>query len=118
MKKKLMALVMGTGLALGLAGCGGGDDDAADNNNDTGEEVVDGGETASAGVEEIYQQSCASCHGGNLEGRNGPELETVGSRIDKAEILDVIDNGRPGMPGGLIKGDDAEKVADWLAEKK
>lgn len=105
---------MGTGLAIGLAGCGG-DNDAAD--NDAGEQV-DGGETASAGVEEIYQQSCASCHGGNLEGRNGPELTNIGAQIDRDEILDAIDNGRPGMPGGLIQGDDAENVADWLAEKK
>lgn len=109
MKKKMMAFIMGTGLAIGLAACGGG----GDNNNDEG-----GGETTSAGAEQIYAQNCSSCHGENLEGSNGPKLDNVGSRLSKDEILDMIKNGGSGMPPNIISGDDADQVADWLAEKK
>ena len=55
----------------------------------------------------------------NLEGAGGaPALADVGSRLSEEEIHDVIINGRPGMPGNLIKGEEAEAVAKWLAEKK
>jgi cytochrome c551 len=109
MKAKLATLLLGTSLML--AACGGGDD-AADNNKDNG-----GGATASAG-EQVYQQSCASCHGQNLQGQVGPNLEKVGSKYSKDDILQIIEKGRGGMPGGLAKGEDAEKVAEWLASKK
>lgn len=110
MKKKMWALLMSTGLAIGLAACGGGGDD---NDNNAG-----GGETAANDAESIYQTSCVSCHGENLEGRNGPALDKIGAELSQDEIHDVIENGRPGMPAGIIKGDDADKVAAWLAEKK
>lgn len=109
LKKKMMALIMGTSLAIGLAACGGG----GDNNNNEG-----GGETTSAGAEQIFAQNCSSCHGENLEGRNGPALNKIGAQLSKDEILDVIKNGRPGMPANIISGDDADQVATWLSEKK
>ena len=103
---------MSTGLALGLAACGGGGDNNAGNGNEGG------GETAANDAEQIFQQNCSSCHGENLEGRNGPALDKIGSQLSQDEIHDVIENGRGGMPAGIIKGDDADKVAAWLAEKK
>jgi len=111
LKKKMMAFIMGTGLAIGLAACGGGGDN--DKNNNEG-----GGETTAAGAEQIFAQNCASCHGDNLEGRNGPALDKVGSRLSKDEILDKIEKGGAGMPAKIITGDDADKVATWLSEKK
>lgn len=111
MKKKLMTILMGTTLAIGLAACGGGNKGTDPNNNA-------GQKTATNDAEAIVKQNCISCHGENLEGRNGPALNDIGSRLSRDEILDAIHNGRAGMPGGIIKGDDAEKVADWLAAKK
>jgi hypothetical protein len=32
--------------------------------------------------------------------------------------LDILQNGRGTMPGGLVKGEDAETLAAWLADKK
>lgn len=100
--------MMGATLAIGLAACGG-------NNNDN-----NAGETTSVSdAEALVNKSCINCHGANLEGRgNAPALDDVGSRLDKAEILDAIENGRPGMPKGLYTGEDAEMIAEWLAEKK
>ncbi|MBM7714210.1 cytochrome c551 [Bacillus thermophilus] len=108
MKRKMMAFIAGAGLVVGLAACGGGGDN----------DKKDGGETTSAGAEKIYAQNCASCHGENLEGVSGPKLADVGSRLSKDDILKTIENGAAGMPPNIISGDDADKVATWLAEKK
>ncbi|BDG45802.1 MULTISPECIES: cytochrome c551 [Parageobacillus] len=109
MKWKLASLFIGASLLL--AACGGGND-ASNNNNDNG-----GGATASA-AEEIFQQNCSSCHGKDLSGGAGPNLQKVGSKYSKDEIKKIIENGRGSMPAGVIKGEDANKVAEWLASKK
>lgn len=70
------------------------------------------------GPEGIYQQSCVSCHGQNLEGGVGPQLSDVGSRLSAEEIQNVIINGQGTMPGGMVDQASAEQLASWLAEKK
>ncbi|MFC3886554.1 cytochrome c551 [Bacillus songklensis] len=109
MKKKWMALLIGTSLAL--AACGGGDS--------AEEQTEGGGETASGGdAEKLFQQSCSSCHGQNLEGGMGPNLQQVGGKYSKEDIESIIQNGQGAMPKGVLKGEDASKVAEWLASKK
>ncbi|ANB61491.1 cytochrome c551 [Anoxybacteroides amylolyticum] len=107
MKGKLIGLFVGASLVL--AACGGGNS-ASDNKDNSGS-------TASA-AEQIFQQNCASCHGQNLEGKVGPNLQKVGSKYSKDEIKQIIEKGRGGMPAGVIQGDDVDKVAEWLASKK
>ncbi|NNU90216.1 cytochrome c551 [Anoxybacillus sp. CHMUD] len=107
MKKKLLSLFAGT--AIVLAACGGG--------NTATEKPATGGEAVSA-AESLYKKSCASCHGQNLEGGVGPALDKVGGKYSQDEIKNIITNGRGGMPGGLLRGEDADKVAEWLAAKK
>ncbi|WP_064093067.1 cytochrome c551 [Rossellomorea aquimaris] len=105
MKKKLLGIVFGASLVL--AACGGNGGDST--------------ETSSGGVdpEKIVNNKCTSCHGGNLEGGMGPALEKIGSQLSKDEILEIIQNGKGSqMPAGLIKGEEAEAVAEWLANKK
>lgn len=103
MKKKIIALVMGTTLAL--AACGGNDNADKD--------------TSSAGdAEKLYSQNCSQCHGQNLEGGVGTELTNVGATMSQEEIEAVIADGIGTMPKGLLKGDDAKQVAEWLAGKK
>lgn len=78
-----------------------------------------GGDSAGGEAEKIFTQNCASCHGENLGGGAGPALEAVGGKYSKDEILEIIKNGKSGgMPAGVIQGEDAEKVATWLSEKK
>ena len=78
MKKSMLALLFGS--ALVLAACGGDDGESS------------GASTQSEG-EKLTMQSCASCHGGNLEGRgNTPDLNKVGARLTEEEILDILLN--------------------------
>jgi alcohol dehydrogenase (cytochrome c) len=86
------------------------------NNNQNGQ----GGKSSAAQADpkKIYQQNCASCHGNNLQGVSGPSLQHVGGSMSKEDILRQINNGGGRMPGGLIKGKQAEAVARWLSKKK
>jgi cytochrome c550 len=69
--------------------------------------------------EELYAANCLSCHGDQLQGVVGPALANIGSEYDVAHIQDVIVNGQgSGMPGGLVTGEQAKALAEWLAEKK
>lgn len=107
MKKKWLATFL-FGSALMLGACGG-DDSATDTS--TGE-TVDSNET-------VAVKRCGTCHGGQLQGAGAPALDAIGAKYTEAEILDIINNGtNGGMPGGLVKGEEAEALAAWLAEKK
>jgi len=69
-------------------------------------------------ADKIFGQKCSTCHGDNLEGGIGPNLQKIGSSMDKAAILNQIKNGGGGMPANVISGAAADKVATWLANKK
>lgn len=114
MKKKWLATFM-LGSALMLGACGGNDgDNATDNGGTNGENGASVNES-----EQVAQKRCATCHGGNLQGMgNTPALNDVGSRYSEEEILEIILNGKGTMPPGVVKGEEAEKLAAWLAEKK
>jgi cytochrome c551 len=117
LKKKLLTLLLGTSLVMGLAACGGGsstDKSGTDTSKSSTQDTAQGGDANA-----IFQQHCSSCHGADLKGNVGPNLTKIGSQLSKDQILDIIKNGKQGgMPGGLISGSDADKVATWLAAKK
>ncbi|MER1998538.1 MAG: cytochrome c [Lysinibacillus sp.] len=104
MKKKWLSAVFLTS-ALLLAACGG-EDEATDTTKPEGERLV--------------YKTCTSCHGGQLQGMgNTPALNDLGARMSEEEILDIILNGTgKGMPPGLLKGEEAEKAAEWLSQQK
>lgn len=103
MKKSLLTLVFGS--AIFLAACGG--DDSASN-----------GESAEIDGKSVVQQSCATCHGGQLQGGNAPALNQLGAKYSEEEILDIILNGKDRMPGGIVKGEKAEAAAEYLSTLK
>lgn len=86
--------------------CGG--DDSASN----------GGETAEIDGKSVVQQSCATCHGGQLQGGNAPALNQLGAKYSEEEILDIILNGKDRMPPGIVKGEKAEAAAEYLSTLK
>lgn len=71
--------------------------------------------SADDNAENIYRDSCAACHGGDLTGGAGLSLE--GNGLSANEIEDIVENGQGGMPGGLVAGDDLTVLADWLSEQ-
>ncbi|WP_246942715.1 cytochrome c551 [Bacillus pinisoli] len=112
MKSKIMVVLFGA--VLTLTACGGGDDTAQEET--TG--ATAGGTTEVSDGEKLYQQSCANCHGGNLQGNIGPALQKVGSKYSEEEILHIIHEGQGSMPKGILQGADADAVAAWLSSMK
>ena len=80
------------------------------------EAAADTTETAD-NPEEIYKNSCASCHGAELSGGSAPDLTQVGGKLSADEIVDIINNGTDGgMPPGMATPPQAEALAEWLVE--
>lgn len=69
--------------------------------------------------EEIYKNACASCHGDDLSGNSGPELQEVGNRLSEEEIDEIITEGiEPAMPAGLVDPEESAILSEWLAEQQ
>jgi cytochrome c551 len=76
-------------------------------------------ETNLSAEETLFQNHCANCHGGQLEGAFGPALTQVGKTYSKEQILEIIQKGKGSMPSqSFIPPADQEKLATWLANKK
>jgi len=105
MKKKFFFVFGSFFLLLTLTACGG-------NNNSSG------GTTSDLTGEQLFAQSCSSCHGADLKKGYAPDLDKIGSKYSSDEIQNIIENGVGNMPKGILKGEDAKKVADWLATQK
>lgn len=123
MKLKNLLLALGLGTTLALGACGGSDDSSSSDSSSTKEESTmndDSSKTETAvDAEKIFANNCASCHGNNLEGNVGPNLTKVGSKYSSEEIQEIIKNGKGQMPAGILKEDEEiVAVADWLADKK
>lgn len=106
--KKLMSSVAITSILI-LGACG---NDAEENKNSATENKADAGKAAYA------NSTCIGCHGKDLEGASGPNLTKVGSKYSKDEILEIIKNGKGSMPKNLVKGEEAESIAKYLAKQK
>jgi cytochrome c oxidase cbb3-type subunit 3 len=69
----------------------------------------------------IYFVQCAQCHGNEADGLSG-KAQNLTKRMSKTQILDVINNGSNQlnypmgeMPAGMAFGEDADKIASYLA---
>lgn len=71
-------------------------------------------------AQELYSQNCLSCHAGDFEGGPaGPNLTTVGDRLERGAIARKIRNGGGGMPAfsTMLDDDQINNLAVWLAEQ-
>ena len=73
-----------------------------------------GGDQAASG-EEIYQERCAGCHGGDGGGGSGPSLEGVADRLSLEDHLEVVTEGRGSMPswGDTLTDEEIQAVVDY-----
>lgn len=71
-------------------------------------------------AEAIYKQSCIACHGNDLEGKIGPNLQKVGGRLSDQQLYKLLLNGKGSMPSfkGTLKDEELVNLAKWLADKK
>ncbi|MFC9776334.1 c-type cytochrome [Paenibacillus chitinolyticus] len=77
-----------------------------------------GSQTAQA--ESLFKAQCIACHGADLGGGVGPNLQKAGSRLSEADVKNILLNGRGGMPAfkGNLSDTDIQALAAWLAAKK
>ncbi|MBV7504301.1 cytochrome c [Bacillus sp. sid0103] len=67
--------------------------------------------------ESLYKESCAACHGENLQGAVGPTIVNMKSKYSEAEVLKIVNEGTKKMPGNLLDEEKSEIVTKWLMEK-
>jgi quinoprotein glucose dehydrogenase len=49
--------------------------------------------------QKLYRQHCAACHGANREGHGvAPAVEGLAGRLTDAQVIELIEKGRNGMP--------------------
>ena len=102
----------------GEAGGGGGEQEAQGEQAD-GAGAGGGGEAASAEGQQIFTQSCGTCHtlaDAGTQGNVGPSLDDLAP--DAARVQSAIENGGAGsgaMPANIVTGAEAEAVAEYVA---
>ncbi|MDU5145133.1 MAG: cytochrome c [Paenibacillus dendritiformis] len=119
MFKKMTMMIAAAALVIGLAACGSPNNQGAGTNQGTAP-----GQTtpppAAVDAAAVYKQNCLVCHGANLEGQVGPNLQKVGATRTPEEISAVIHNGGNGMTAfkGVLSEDEISALVEWLSAKK
>ncbi len=70
---------------------------------------------------DLYQGNCVQCHGGSGGGGRGPQLNggaVVADYPDIADQIDLVTNGKGGMPayGGRLEPAEIEAVVRYTRE--
>lgn len=104
-----LTLTVLTSLALAAAGCGGGDQGGSGGGGGGGEQA--------SGPQQTFSTTCGGCHVLNAAGTNGQ----VGPNLDElkpsaAEVREAIERGPSVMPENLLKGAEADEVAQYVAD--
>jgi mono/diheme cytochrome c family protein len=129
MFKKIGLVSIGLALALSVSACGKSTPAPSVTNAPTGNTgnttttqptSTAGAGTTTVDASAVYKQNCVSCHGVDLGGAVGPNLQNVGSRLSVDQIATVIANGRNAMPAfkDRLKTEEIDALSVWLAAKK
>jgi len=79
------------------------------------------GDSKKAGAALFHEKGCEHCHGANGRGGDlGPDLSTVGKRLNKEKIEHQIHNGGAAMPafGDVLQPDEVKDLVDFLHAKR
>ena len=78
-----------------------------------------GGGSGGSGAAYLWEQNCAACHslsaGKPSPNTDAANLADVQPTVE--EVRRAIIDGRPGMPKGLVGGDDVDAVAAYVVKK-
>jgi mono/diheme cytochrome c family protein len=129
MFKKISLVTIGIAIAFSVSACGKSTPAPSTTNapsGNTGNTTTTqptstaGTGTTTVDASAVYKQNCVSCHGVDLGGAVGPNLQKVGSRLSIDQIGSVIANGRNAMPAfkDRLKVEEIDALAVWLAAKK
>jgi mono/diheme cytochrome c family protein len=114
--KKLLLAAALVATSVALSGCGA-----------VGHEAIDQHAAASSAAKKAFTSNCGGCHvlkDAGTEGTTGPNLDDAFAcaeqqGFEKSTIRDVIrgqiDYASPPMPRELVKGKEADDVADYIA---
>lgn len=111
MSLQRLTLTLLTSFVLATAGCGG--DDGGDGGSGGGS----GGAKPASGPGETFATTCGGCHTLKAAGTNGqvgPNLDQL--KPDAETVKDAIKRGPSVMPENLLKGAEADEVAQYVAE--
>ena len=115
MKKVLLAGALGA-IAFALTGCGA-----------VGHEGIDKQGASASSAKQAFTSNCGGCHvlkAAGTQGTTGPNLDDAFACAEhqgfkRSTIRDVvrgqIDYASPPMPRELVKGQQADDVADYIA---
>jgi cytochrome c551 len=106
-------------LVFSLTACGKGNTTTPTAIPETGA-ATDSGGVSTADAVSIYKQNCMSCHGNNMEGAIGPNLQKVGGKYNKDQFVTILTNGRGAMPSfkNKLTSNEIVSLAEWLSGKK
>lgn len=112
----ILIMVFGIGLMFFLSFKGLGDSKDLANEAEGGEKPKT--EEVASNPEDLYKSAgCIGCHGDAYQGVSGPSLVGIGKSKD--EIKEILLNGLPGgMPAGLVQGEQADVMAEWITTLK
>jgi cytochrome c553 len=119
------AWAIGIGVIVIVLGVGVPAVVAVSNSNNHASEGIGGVDlsVAQTNGRHLFARNCSTCHtlaGSNAVGRVGPNLDTLnGGNLKPAFVLDAIEHGRARgqgqMPAGLLYGQDARDVAEYVS---
>jgi cytochrome c551 len=127
MLKKMCMLTMGLTLAVSISACGQKSTPApivsptvAPTSTTTEPTGTAAAVDSSMVAQTVFKQNCVVCHGVDLSGGVGPNLQKVGARLTQEQIVTTITNGRNVMPAfkGKLKPEEIDALTKWLAAKK
>ncbi len=69
---------------------------------------------------QLFEQTCANCHGKAGEGGLGPPIYAIGRYWNAKQLKDFVDKGAGMMPprGTLSSEQQVQEVVDWLVKQK
>ena len=102
-------------LVLAAAGCGGDDEGGGGDGGGGGGGATS--EQSGGGAAETFASTCGGCHTLKAAGTNGevgPNLDEL--KPDADAVKTAIETGPSVMPENLLKGAEADEVAQYVAD--